>query len=152
MADGLIRQRWDLLIVITAGGSLGSLGRWALGQALPHAASQLPISTWVANTVGSFALGALVVVLTESRPPHRYARPFWGVGVLGGFTTFSTYVLDAHTLLDAGQALRAAGYVVGTVVTGLGAAWVGVRAGRAGITSRSGQGMPRQAGSTREES
>lgn len=133
MAARRIRQRWDLLLVIAAGGSLGSVGRWVLGEALPHSATEVPLATWTANTVGSLALGALVVLLTESRPPSRYARPFWGVGVLGGFTTFSTYVLDAHTVLDAGQALRAGGYVVGTLVTGLGAAWAGARVTRAGL-------------------
>lgn len=151
MAARLIRQRWDLLLVIAAGGSLGSVGRWALGAALPHTAADVPLATWTANTLGSLALGALVVLLTEFRPPSRYARPFWGVGVLGGFTTFSTYVLDAHTMLDGGQALRAGGYVVGTLVTGLGAAWAGARAARAGLAGRSADDTLRHTPSSKEE-
>lgn len=131
-----IRERWDLLLVIAAGGALGSLGRWALAQAFPHGRRGIPAATWTANLVGSFVLGGLLVLVTEVWPPRRYVRPFLGVGVLGGFTTFSTYMLDAHTLVDAGAAGRAAAYVLGTLVTGLFACWGGIALTRATVRTQ----------------
>lgn len=128
------RGQLDILAVIAAGGALGSLGRWALTQALPHRVDAVPVSIWVANVSGALLLGALMVFVSEVWPPRRYLRPFWGVGVLGGFTTFSAYMLDTRTLLAAHQPWLAAAYLFGTLATGLPAAWLGVVLARATVT------------------
>ena len=131
----------DVLAVIAVGGALGSAARWGLGELLPHRAGELPVSTWIANVTGAFALGVLLVLVLELWPPQRLLRPFWGVGILGGYTTFSTYLLDTRTLLEAGQPVRAGLYLVGTLVTGLAATWLGIALGRAlvqGATARAG--------------
>lgn len=122
----MLRERGDILLVVAAGGALGSLARWALGEAVPHAPGELPWATWLENVSGAFLLGALMVMVLEVWPPHRYLRPFWGVGVLGGFTTFSTYMLDTRTLLAEGRPGAALGYLVGTLVVGLVAVALGV--------------------------
>lgn len=126
----VVRNRWDVLIVIAAGGAVGSLGRWGLTVLLPHPASAFPWATFTANVVGCLLLGALMVFVIEVWPPSRYLRPFLGVGVLGGFTTFSTYMLDARTLLVAGRTSLAGQYVFGSLVAGLVAVWVGIVATR----------------------
>jgi CrcB protein len=115
---------------IAAGGALGSLARWAVAEALPHAPDEIAVSTWVVNVTGALVIGALMHLVTEVWPPTRLVRPFWGVGVLGGYTTFSTYALDMHHLLAAGQFGRAAVYYVGTLLTGLIAVWLGLAGAR----------------------
>ena len=126
----LLASRWDILAVIAVGGSLGSLARWALGQAFTSPPGRFPLATFLENVSGGFALGLLMVFVLEVWPPTRYVRPFFGVGVLGGFTTFSTYMLDTRTLLAAGKAPLAGAYLFGTLVVGLLAVWTGIALGR----------------------
>jgi fluoride exporter len=125
----VLAERRDVLLAVAAGGAVGSLGRWALDEALAGS-GPFPWATFAENVSGSFALGLLVVVLLERWPGSRYARPFLGVGVLGGFTTFSTYVLDVRTLVADERVGLAAAYLVATLVVGLAAAWLGMVAAR----------------------
>ncbi len=111
-----------VVAVIAAGGALGALARLGLNSALPHGGG-FPLSTVLENVVGSLLLGVLTVVLTELRPAHRLVRPFLGTGVLGGFTTFSTYAVESVTR-DSGAV--AVAYIVVTLVLALGASWCGV--------------------------
>jgi fluoride exporter len=80
----------------------------------------------VVNVLGCFLIGMLMVLITEVWPAHRLARPFLGVGVLGGFTTFSTYAADARGLLRPGTVPLAFGYLLGTVLAALLAVIAGV--------------------------
>jgi fluoride exporter len=132
----LVRRHADLLPVIAAGGALGSLARWGLATALPHRASELAWGTLLVNLVGSFLLGLLMALLLDVWSERRYARPFLGVGFLGGFTTFSTYELDARGLLASGQPGLALAYVAGSVVAALVAVTVGVITVRVVIDAR----------------
>jgi len=125
-AAGMLRERWDILLVIAAGGALGSLARWAVTEAVPHSPWGVPWGTWLENVGGAFVLGLLMVFILDFWPPSRYVRPFFGVGVLGGYTTFSTYMLDARDLLAEGHLPAAFGYLFGTVVAGLVAVAAGV--------------------------
>jgi fluoride exporter len=126
----LLASRGDVLLVIAAGGALGSLARWSLSEALPVTGGAFPWATIDANVSGCFLLGALMVLLTDGRPPSRYARAFLGVGVLGGYTTFSTAMLDTRSLLLSGQAQAAGAYLAGSVLAGLAAVWAGIVAVR----------------------
>ena len=130
---GVLRGRWDVLAVIAAGGATGSLARWGLTLLLPHPAGAFPWATFVANVSGCGLIGVLMVCVIELWPPSRYVRPFLGVGVLGGFTTFSTYMLDARSLLVAGRPAVAGGYVFGSLAAGLAAVWTGVTVTRAAV-------------------
>jgi CrcB protein len=123
-----------VLLVIAAGGALGSLGRWGVGRVLPHRPGEMPWSTVAVNLVGCLAIGALMVVVLEVAPPSRYLRPLLGTGVLGGFTTFSTYTLDAAALVDARRAPAAILYLVGSLLGGLVAVWVGAVLARLSVT------------------
>lgn len=113
-----------MLAAVAAGGALGALARYGLGVAWPSAPGGFPAATFVVNVSGCLAIGALLA-LVERRPAGRLVRPFLGGGVLGGYTTFSTYVLDIYDALAAGRTLVAAGYLVGTVVAALVATWAG---------------------------
>ena len=74
--------------------------------------------------------GALLVIVAEVLAPSQYLRPFLGVGVLGGYTTFSTYTSDARSLLAAGHGPLALAYVFGTLAACLLATLVGIRLAR----------------------
>jgi CrcB protein len=130
----------DVAAVVAAGGALGGLARWALNEIVPAAGGGFPWSTLVENVSGSFLLGALMVFLLDVWPPGRYLRPFLGVGVLGGFTTFSTYTSETRALLLDGQVVLAVVYLLGTVVAGLAAAWAGLVLARLAA----GAGRPRR--------
>jgi CrcB protein len=113
------------------GGALGSLARWGLGLALPHPAGAWPTATLVVNLSGCLLLGLLAAALFARHPRSTWLRPLLGTGVLGGWTTFSTFAVDAVQLADAGRGAAAVGYVLASVVGGVLAAAAGVRLGRA---------------------
>ncbi len=119
-----------MLVVIGLGGALGSLARYALAETLPSAASGLPWATFLANVSGSLLLGLLMVLVVETRRANPYVRPFLGVGVLGGYTTFSTYTSEIRALLVEGQAPTGLAYLFLTLASCLLATLVGIRLGR----------------------
>ena len=118
-----------LLAAIAAGGALGSLGRYAVGLALPHTAASFPWGTFAVNISGSAAMGLLVVWVLSMDRPHPWLRPFLGVGVLGGWTTFSSDAAEGRDLLAAGRPGLALAYVLGSLLVGLMAVGVGISAG-----------------------
>ncbi|MDQ1664222.1 MAG: fluoride exporter [Actinomycetota bacterium] len=117
---------WDILSVVAAGGALGSVARWALGEALGGSPGRFPWATLLENFSGGFALGVLMVFALDRWPRSRYLRPFLGVGFLGGFTTFSTYMLDTRALVVAERAPLAVVFLFGTLIAGLLAVWLGI--------------------------
>jgi fluoride exporter len=117
---------WDVLAVVAVGGALGSLARWGVGEVVPWNGEGFPWATFVENVSGAFALGVLMALLLDVWPPRRYVRPFVGVGLLGGYTTFSTYMLEARDLLAGDRVPLALAYLGGTLVTGLLAVWAGI--------------------------
>ncbi|NHA66525.1 fluoride efflux transporter FluC [Phycicoccus flavus] len=119
-----------LLGSVALGGAAGSLGRWGVGLALPHGAGQVPWATLLVNVTGAFAMGLLVASLVDRPGAHRLVRPFLGVGVLGGWTTFSALAVETVEL-GAGRHVQVALlYLTLTFVAGLFAVAAGVRLGR----------------------
>lgn len=109
---------------VAAGGALGSLGRWLVGLALPGVVDGWPWTTLLVNVTGALAMGLLVGRLEVSRAPG-WVRPFVATGLLGGWTTYSAFALEVVTL----SPFVAAGYVLATVVLGVGACTVGLTLG-----------------------
>jgi CrcB protein len=97
-----------------------------VGLGLGATAGEFPWATFVENVSGAFALGVLMVFVLGVWSPSRYVRPFFGAGILSGYTTFSTYMLDTHSLVVADRVPLAAVYLFGTLVAGLAAVWIGV--------------------------
>lgn len=114
------------LAAVAAGGMLGAPARYELALALPARSGTFPLSTFVINITGSFVLGALVTLMVEKWPPTGYLRPFAATGVLGAYTTWSTFMVDTDLLLKAGRVLVAAGYVAATLSAGLAAVYAGI--------------------------
>ena len=122
----ILRGQVAITLGVSLGGVLGALARWLLTSLFPSPAGGFPITTFAINAVGCLLMGALVVLVSEARQAHPIVRPFLGVGVLGGFTTFSTYAVEAHELLTAGHVGVAGLYLVATIVTALLAVVVGL--------------------------
>ncbi len=117
-------------VAAALGGGLGALGRWGIAEALPHDAAGWPWATLLVNLTGCLVLGLLLGLVFARSPGSPWLRPFLGTGVLGGFTTFSALAVETVQLTDAGRPQLAAGYVVVSVVGGVGAAALGVMTGR----------------------
>ncbi|MFE7744113.1 fluoride efflux transporter FluC [Nocardia sp. NPDC057455] len=113
------RTHGSAAAVVALGGALGALARYGLAQGLPSRPGHFPLATFVTNVAGCFAIGVLMVAVTEIWSAHRLLRPFLGVGVLGGFTTFSTYANEVRGLLRPGTIVVAAGYLAGTLICAL---------------------------------
>ncbi len=117
------------LFQVALGGAIGASLRYLSGVAAIRVFGPgFPWGTLFVNVAGSVLMGVLVVVLAE-RGGTRYA-PFLMTGILGGFTTFSAFSLDALTLFERGQVGLAAGYVAGSVVLALGGIVLGVTLAR----------------------
>ncbi|HRV63595.1 fluoride efflux transporter CrcB [Albidovulum sp.] len=114
---------------VALGGAIGASARYMTNVAAMRLFGPgFPWATVAVNVVGSFLMGVLVVVLAH-KDATRLA-PFLMTGVLGGFTTFSAFSLDAMTLWERGQTGLAAGYVLGSVALSLAAIVAGMGATR----------------------
>lgn len=116
-------------LLVGVGGVLGCLARYALSVSLGTTANGFPLGIFVINILGSTAMGLLVGVLAKTTPQFQNEiRLFVAVGIFGGFTTFSSFSLDAITLLERGDFVLAFLYIVGSVVLSLGGLWLGLSA------------------------
>lgn len=113
------------MLLVAAGGVVGALARHAAGQALPHEPGQWGWSTLLVNAAGAFLLCALLTRVAQVR-----ARLLLATGVLGAFTTFSGFAVDAVLMADAGRAALGAGYLLVGVTTLLAAGLLGLRVAR----------------------
>ena len=108
------------VLLVAVGGLIGALARYAVVLALPHEPGTWPWSTLAVNALGAGLLCALLTLVADRR-----ARLLLGVGVLGSFTTFSAFCVDAVLLADAGRPQAAVAYVLVSVATLLGAGALG---------------------------
>ena len=112
-------------LLAALGGALGALGRWALAEALPSSPTGWPWATLLVNLSGCFLIGALLAVLAGRSPEPSWARPLLGVGVLGGYTTYSAFAVEVVRLVEDGSFAVAAAYLLVSVVGGVAAVVLG---------------------------
>ena len=122
--------RRGALLAIALGGALGAPARYGLTQRIGANAGGFPWATFSINLSGAFVLGVFLTVMVERFPPSRYVRPFFGIGFLGAFTTYSTMAVEAVTLMKDGRLALGIGYLVGSVCAGLGVTYAGIVCGR----------------------
>ena len=119
-------------IAVAVGGAIGSVARHAVNH-LVHShwlATRFPVGTAVINVTGCFVIGLLTGLIASNRLVLRfYWREFVFVGVLGGYTTFSTFGLDTHTLIQTQSSQAALAYVAANMIGGLVAVWLGYAIG-----------------------
>lgn len=125
-------RRGRFLAVIAIGGMIGASARYGLARWLPTRTGHFPWATFLTNVSGSFLLGVLLVLVAERLPPTRYLRAFAVTGILGAFTTMSTYQVETALLLKDGHLLTAALYGLGSPAVGILLAYAGMRAARVG--------------------
>jgi CrcB protein len=101
---------------------IGSLARYGLAEAFPHQPDGFPWATFATNVLGCFAIGVLLARITPRS--HPLLRPFLGTGILGGFTTFSTFAVETERLLHV-QMVVAIAYYFCTIAAALLAAFIG---------------------------
>ena len=118
-------------LLAALGGALGALARWAVMAAVPGSPGGWPWVTLLVNLTGCLLIGVLLTVLAARFPDSPGLRPFLAVGVLGGYTTYSTFAVEVVRLGDAGSWALAAGYVVVSVVGGAGCVLAGLLGARA---------------------
>jgi len=119
-----------VLAAVGAGGFLGALARHELGLTWPTPTDHFPWTTLTINVSGAFALGLVLTLLLERAGSPRYVRPFFCVGVLGAWTTMSTFAVEGDLLLKDGHGASAIMYVVATLVFGVGATFIGMALAR----------------------
>lgn len=121
----------EKLLLVALGGAIGASLRFLSVNMVGRATGDLAFGTLFVNVIGSFAMGILAVILLE-RAPDSTARmaPLLMTGVLGGFTTFSAFSLDALRLYEDGHLVQAIGYVSGSVIMSIAGLAIGLVLGR----------------------
>lgn len=116
-------------LIIAAGAILGVLARFGIGEwSKTHLALSLPLGTLIINLVGCLLIGSVQTIFLELRLMHREIQLFLAVGLLGGFTTFSTFSVETVRLLQAGRVTAAITYQVLSLVGGIAAVVAGAAA------------------------
>ena len=115
------------LLLIASGGALGALARFGVATVFASTSdsTKFPIGTLAANLFGCFLLGLLARVSESTLPNHPQLGPLLFTGILGGFTTFSTFSHEAGGIFREGQYGIAFAYIAASVVGGLFLAWLG---------------------------
>lgn len=119
------------LIMIALGGASGALLRYAVGRAAQFGGISFPTGTLVVNLTGAFALGFLATFLLERTTVSPELRVGLTIGVLGAYTTFSTFSLETLNLLNDGEWALALANVLVSVTGGVFLAWAGQAVARA---------------------
>jgi fluoride exporter len=131
-APAPLHLRADAVLLVAAGGLVGTLARYGLAELDPTPAGHWPWATFVANLAGAFVLGLLLELLALSGPDHggrQRIRLLLGTGFCGALTTFSTLAVETDLLAHDHHLGVAAGYLVATAFGGLLATLAGIAAG-----------------------
>jgi fluoride exporter len=119
------------LFVVAAGGAIGSAARYLLSQCVHRTtATMFPLGTFTVNLLGCIVFGAIAGAAEQRVPLAPPLRAFLLVGILGGFTTFSSYAFESFALMRDGQFLMASMNIVGQVIAGLAGVAIGFAAAR----------------------
>lgn len=114
------------ILLVMGGGAIGAAMRFGIARAVPVPAAGWPWATFTANVLGGLAMGVLAAWVLRGDYSAEPLRLFAGVGVLGGFTTFSAFSLEMAEMIQRGQIALAAGYAAASVLLALAALFVGL--------------------------
>jgi CrcB protein len=116
----------DKYLVVLAGAGLGGLARYVAGTwIMMKYGGRFPLGTFVINITGAFFIGVLMTLLTERFHPHPNWRLFLVVGILGGYTTFSSFEYETYQAVRDGERWLGLLYLLGSVAIGYAGVWLG---------------------------
>ena len=116
----------DKYLVVLAGAGLGGLARYVAGTwIMAKYGGRFPLGTFVINITGAFLIGVLMTLLTERFHPHPHWRLFLVVGILGGYTTFSSFEYETFQAVRDGERWLGLLYLMGSVALGYAGVWLG---------------------------
>ena len=115
----------DRYLVVFAGAGIGGLTRYIAGTWILARFGGRFLGTFVINVTGSFLIGLLMTLLTERFHPHPNWRLFLVVGILGGYTTFSSFEYEIYSAMREGARMMGVVYVLSSVVIGYLGVWLG---------------------------
>lgn len=123
MDDERTKQvNWIFILAVALGGALGSVMRYLVGIGAGRAfGTDFPWGTLIINITGSFAMGLFAGLFATRWNLPQATRIFLTVGICGGYTTFSTFSLDAFYLIERGELAATAAYMIGSAVLSVGA-------------------------------
>jgi len=127
---GIHRRDPVVLVSIAVGGFIGTTARYEVGRAFPVPLGGFPWATFAINTSGAFLLGLLITLFLERWRVDRWVRPFMCTGLLGAWTTMSTFALESDVLAKDGHGVVAVAYPLTTLFAGLAATAFGIAVGR----------------------
>ena len=119
-----------LYLLVMAGGAVGAALRFQLSRMLPVSAGGWPWPTFAANVAGGLAMGVLAAWASRQGDAGEPMRLLLGVGLLGGFTTFSAFSLEMAMMVERGHMLLAVSYAMASVLLALVAVFAGLALGR----------------------
>jgi CrcB protein len=124
-------QPFLAILSVGAGGAIGSCLRYLISNWFVQAVGTgFPWGTFTINVTGSFAIGVVLQLATSQADFNPYLRLFLATGILGGYTTFSTFAYETFTLGSTDRLLHALAYTTGSVIVGVAAAILGVISAR----------------------
>ena len=116
----------DKYLVVLAGAGFGGLARYVAGTwIMAKYGGRFPLGTFIINVTGSFLIGVLMTLLTERLQPHPNWRLFLIVGILGGYTTFSSFEYESFQAVREGALWMGMLYMMGSVLLGYIGVWLG---------------------------
>ena len=116
----------DKYLLVLAGAGLGGLARYVAGTSImTKYGGRFPLGTFVINVTGSFLIGVLMTLLTERLHPHPNWRLFLVVGILGGYTTFSSFEYELYQAMRDGERSLGLLYMLTSVFVGYFGVWLG---------------------------
>jgi CrcB protein len=115
------------LLAIALGGAVGAVGRHLVAAQVTHFfGTGFPFGTLTVNVIGSFVMGCLIETMALAWSPAPELRAFLTVGMLGAFTTFSTFSMEVVLFTERGQYIEVAAYVLASVALSVGGLFLGL--------------------------
>ncbi|PSH66385.1 MULTISPECIES: fluoride efflux transporter CrcB [Phyllobacterium] len=117
----------NAILLVASGGAIGSVARYLVGVLMTRAfGANYPYGTLTVNVAGGFLMGLFIGIMAQRLEGSMDLRLFVAVGIMGGFTTFSSFSLDVAVLWERGELLTALIYVLASVILSIGALFLGL--------------------------
>ena len=128
MVNARVMTVW---LAVAVGGAIGSMLRYGIGQLTTNVLGTTPVlATFTVNVSGSFLLGIFYTLCNDRLVTSIELRVLIGVGLIGGYTTFSTFSFETIRLIESGESIKAIANILTNLLFGIGAAYLGILMGK----------------------